>query len=570
MDSTERTATNWSHEMVEKYLSQLSQESFKHRIPVVLYLILIIVVGLIGNVVVILVYWRRFKPCVTRVFVLAMAACDLICNTLGLPLQIMTIRYAYDIDGYWLCRSFFAIATPFTQASGFLLVLVALDRCHRICRPLKKQLNPGKAWVLVFGALCLSGLSFAPFVPLYGIHKVNTTQPGIQARMCWTEDTYQATIYPEAYKIVLGVFFFGGLCTMLPAYLLIGVRIWHLRKERLGLKRKMSQNSSRSHSLTETKNVLPMKTEVSSLKALPPACHQLNTQQDCQPLDLDGNAICVQDARDRKKIVVGSSMSDYTSSESCPSGHDNIPERTQCSSQPDGDTFQIDVTRNCAETPSDANSHQSRGVPYHIGTSQTQEACQTREACTDEHHSDDGDSEPNSGAPRPAPVAQQCKGKMEVQAGQQQSQPESARSDQKMGSSPHCLERLADKENGQPPKLLIQRGPQVSSRTRRIRSRTTLMMSVLTLCYVINWLPHLIMRFIRKDPVNWCPNLTDCSLSSNTYAIVIRSYYLNSVVNAFVYSFCNARFRQELKELFSTLLRKNESFHVPSFGSPNR
>ena len=34
-----------------------------------------------------------------------------------------------------------------------------------------------------------------------------------------------------------------------------------------------------------------------------------------------------------------------------------------------------------------------------------------------------------------------------------------------------------------------------SKHHRRIQSRTTLTMSILTLCYVINWLPHLIARF---------------------------------------------------------------------------
>jgi hypothetical protein len=33
-----------------------------------------------------------------------------------------------------------------------------------------------------------------------------------------------------------------------------------------------------------------------------------------------------------------------------------------------------------------------------------------------------------------------------------------------------------------------------SAQTRRMRSKTTLMMFVLTICYVINWLPHLVYR----------------------------------------------------------------------------
>ena len=132
----------------------MSEASFVNRLPVVLYLSLISVVGFVGNSVVLLVYWRRFKPCATRAFVLAMALCDMITNTLALPLQIVTVRYAYDIDSYWLCRSFFATSTLSTQASGCLLAAVAVDRYRRICRPFMKQLNASKGLAVAVGTVC--------------------------------------------------------------------------------------------------------------------------------------------------------------------------------------------------------------------------------------------------------------------------------------------------------------------------------------------------------------------------------------------------------------------------------
>ena len=64
----------------------------------------------------------------------------------------------------------------------------------------------------------------------------------------------------------------------------------------------------------------------------------------------------------------------------------------------------------------------------------------------------------------------------------------------------------------------------------------------------------MLLRSIRRDPVNWCDNFTECGW--NMYAIVIRSIYLNSAVNAFVYSFCNARFRQECRGFFHELASK--------------
>ena len=57
--------------------------------------------------------------------------------------------------------------------------------------------------------------------------------------------------------------------------------------------------------------------------------------------------------------------------------------------------------------------------------------------------------------------------------------------------------------------------------------------------------------------MNWCEGFKHCGW--NVYAIVIRSCYINSAVNAFVYSFCNARFRQECRLLFQSLVSKLRS-----------
>ncbi|KAK7498865.1 hypothetical protein BaRGS_00009957, partial [Batillaria attramentaria] len=55
--------------------------------------------------------------------------------------------------------------------------------------------------------------------------------------------------------------------------------------------------------------------------------------------------------------------------------------------------------------------------------------------------------------------------------------------------------------------------------------------------------------FVRHDPVNLCDNFIDCG-SSNAYAFTLRSFYINSAVNAFVYSFCSINFREQCLMLF--------------------
>nr|KAG5707892.1 hypothetical protein BaRGS_031623 [Batillaria attramentaria] len=82
-------------------VSELSEESFRNRLPVVIYLLTLIVVGFFSNVIVILVYVFRSLPSATRAFVLGMAVCDLLTSVVGLPLQLATIRYAYDTYSLW-------------------------------------------------------------------------------------------------------------------------------------------------------------------------------------------------------------------------------------------------------------------------------------------------------------------------------------------------------------------------------------------------------------------------------------------------------------------------------------
>ena len=65
-----------------------------------------------------------------------------------------------------------------------------------------------------------------------------------------------------------------------------------------------------------------------------------------------------------------------------------------------------------------------------------------------------------------------------------------------------------------------------------------------------------IFRLMRTDPVNWCENFVNCGY--NMYAVSLRSYYLNSSANVFVYGLCNKKFRDESRCLLRTLWRRQQ------------
>ena len=68
-----------------KYLQGLQAQTTLAMIPAMIFVILMAVIGVIGNSLVLYVYSRKFVLNGTRVFILVIAAFDLMTNTVGKP-----------------------------------------------------------------------------------------------------------------------------------------------------------------------------------------------------------------------------------------------------------------------------------------------------------------------------------------------------------------------------------------------------------------------------------------------------------------------------------------------------
>ena len=461
---------------METVLSDLSEASFHARLPVLLYLSLVSAVGLAGNSLVLLVYWRRFKPSATRAFILAIALCDITTNTVGLPLQIATIRYAYDLDSYWLCRGSFAFATLSTRASGFLLAVVALDRCRRICKPLKKYLNPREGLTVTVATVSLSVVIFAPFVPLYGIQRVNMTVAGVQVRMCWMEDKYKDTDYPLAYEVVVYLAFFVGLAVMVTSYVFVGVKVW--KRKRLKQfpaarpEERQEQVEQGPNDVAGAKKVvIPTNSKSGgTLKRRLTTYPKFRFSEDQYP----ECAIEVDTFRELARLA--KEKVDRIAARCDP---DRVEDSTSFSSGPE-----------VSETGTRERSPENSSVT----TSTQPAATHTRQAAgAGGVHVDVPLREP----PEHVSFNPDRDGGGENSAAEpdlendEQSSPKGAFSSTEGSSEVTQPKTLITLERIKRRRIFRQ----VSRSTRRLRSRTTLMMSVLTLFYVINWLPHLVMRY---------------------------------------------------------------------------
>lgn len=97
--------------------------------------------------------------------------------------------------------------------------------------------------------------------------------------------------------------------------------------------------------------------------------------------------------------------------------------------------------------------------------------------------------------------------------------------------------------------------PRMSRKFSTVRSRptrkNTVMMRMVTIAFMLSFTPFLIILIIRYTNSDYYFGLNKSGKIA--YSVFLRTYFINSMVNPFIYSFMNASFRKMVKELFKNI-----------------
>ncbi|KAL8595157.1 hypothetical protein ACOMHN_013830 [Nucella lapillus] len=110
----------------QKYVSELT--------PFAIYMAVLTTLGLFGNSVVFLVYYRRFKTNPTRTYILALNICDLFINVIELITEVTEMFFQYTFYWNWACKLMRVSMMALILFSCFMLATVALERHKIVCR----------------------------------------------------------------------------------------------------------------------------------------------------------------------------------------------------------------------------------------------------------------------------------------------------------------------------------------------------------------------------------------------------------------------------------------------------
>lgn len=221
-----------SHEHELKLLQHLSDEKALLFLPVIIFMALLMVVGVLGNLLVLYIYCFRFPSRSANCFFITMAIFNLLASAIGMPIDIYDVRNHYTFHISIVCKIFRYVENIVTYGSAIILVEIAFDRYLKICRPLEFSYM-SRCRVMCIIALVIALIVSAPSLFLFGIthEPVNVNGFNITGNDCSVAEEYKGTIFQKVFYGLLMLIFIVVFGLIAGFY----IRIWIEIKRRKGI-----------------------------------------------------------------------------------------------------------------------------------------------------------------------------------------------------------------------------------------------------------------------------------------------------------------------------------------------
>ena len=85
--------------------------------------------------------------------------------------------------------------------------------------------------------------------------------------------------------------------------------------------------------------------------------------------------------------------------------------------------------------------------------------------------------------------------------------------------------------------------------------KSALIMFLISLAFVVSYLPYLILRLREAVSIHFVISMTDTDRA--LYKTFLRTYWFNCAINPFIYCACAPQFRRQMKDLLNKITRRN-------------
>ncbi|XP_071095061.1 cardioacceleratory peptide receptor-like [Haliotis cracherodii] len=140
-------------------------ERFIFDAPTMVFMLLILVVGIFGNILVLYIYTRKIRIHIFGFFVKLLAVFDLVSTVVAVPTTLIFRLTSPDYnDAGHLCQVMSFVKHFNTLNSGLMFIIIAVQRYKKVCQPNKSQMSEILAKKLCLTSVCVSAMASMPII----------------------------------------------------------------------------------------------------------------------------------------------------------------------------------------------------------------------------------------------------------------------------------------------------------------------------------------------------------------------------------------------------------------------
>lgn len=472
--------------MNESEIDRINDSMTTTIMPAIVIVCIYMIVGLIGNPLVIYYYGFRARSTSSFHFILALAVFDLIICCVSMPLEIVDMIHFYKFESAAACKILRFVNYFATIGSGGILIALAVDRYRKICKPLRKQFTLQITRTIIAIVCVFSFCISWPSLVFYNIVSVNITKvPGLTGCDCTMirDNNYRMLI--TIYNVVLFLCFIVAVTSLIVLYSLVGRTLFHI-----------SCCFSRQYDNSRD----------------PPS--RRYSVADSVATEID------RDESKRKSVSYGIEVQ-------IKDEFDNKPLATITELQ----------TVNNNKKNRLSNHFEENNIELSDMSQSTKESVDFDETCYIENDPKSSDEYDNEFNRRSTEIILQ-----DVSSGRTVAKLSKESSNQK--KSLKCKEKISRNvsENSLSVAVWSKRQPRKSISKRLNTQQYTVMMIAITIAFIISFLPYLALVTWRTIATTYEVDiLSDAELVA--FQIFIRSFLISSAVNPMIYGFMNTDFR---------------------------
>eukprot|EP00794_Sanderia_malayensis_P007712 gene7712-8550_t len=208
-----------SHNQITLYNSQptnvadTTEESMVRAYVLTVLYAIIFIIGITGNILVLLTVSTKQMRSVTNIFLGNLAVADLITCLLSLPIIVMKLYVDWPL-GKFVCLFIYPLTDVFVSVSVCTLCAIMLDRFRGIVYPFTRKLSL-KMTLLVTAAIWILSIAIVG-IPLMVLYKFETVSGQDYCHMEWPSKayshSYRLAIFIFLYIIPVSLIFFCYIC----------------------------------------------------------------------------------------------------------------------------------------------------------------------------------------------------------------------------------------------------------------------------------------------------------------------------------------------------------------------